>query len=247
MTADLMEFKGVSFKYPNGPVVLENISFKIRKGEFYGLVGPNGAGKSTLLKLMLGSLKPTKGEIIYHDLEITRYRKKGKIGYLSQEARNFNPQFPGTVSEVVQAQLAVFSRDKKKLQARVREALDQVGLLSKADQPIGKLSGGQQQRALLARTLAAEPEIVILDEPLTGIDVQSQRIIYDVLHHFNRHHGKTIIVVSHNLSLLVNSTARILLVDNGRVTFCDNTNLNDKLPVPVQGRQRSSDLKEAFF
>lgn len=223
MDGFLLELDNVSFKYPNGPVILQNVSLKIAKGDFVGIIGPNGAGKSTLLKLMLGSLKPTEGKISYYEVEGKHYIRKGRIGYLSQEARNFNPQFPGTVREIVQAQAAAcLPRAKRELRMQVKKAIDLVGLGPLLNHPIGQLSGGQQQRALLARTLVTEPDILILDEPLTGIDFQSQQVIWNVLFQLNKHFETTILMVSHNITSLTQNVIKVLLVDNGKVEALTN-------------------------
>ncbi len=219
MGEKFLELINVSFKYWDGPLVLNQVSYAIPKGELVGLLGPNGAGKSTLLKLMLGKLQPSDGQVVYAGAEAQTLRKSGKIGYLSQEARNFNPQFPGTVGEVVRAQFVYFGQRNK---LSVENSLAMVGLKHRIKDPIGKLSGGQQQRVLLARTLVTSPDLIVLDEPLTGIDTESQSIIWDVLLHLNQELNKTIIIVSHNITSVLDHATKILFVNQGDVILYDD-------------------------
>lgn len=220
MGEKFLELINVSFKYWDGPPVLNRVSYAIQKGELVGLLGPNGAGKSTLLKLMLGRLQPNGGQVLYNGQDAQALRRSGKIGYLSQEARNFNPQFPGTVGEVVRAQLVNSGkRGKQRKKSSVENSLDLVGLKHRIKDPIGKLSGGQQQRVLLARTLVTSPDLIVLDEPLTGIDIESQKIIWKVLLHLNQELNKTIIIVSHNITSVLEYAAKILFVSQGNVTL----------------------------
>lgn len=228
MSDNLVSLENVSFCYPNGNIVLQNVSFKINKGDFLGVIGSNGVGKSTLIKLILGRLKPTEGKVSYPNIKEEYYRRNGKIGYLSQEARNFNSQFPGTVKEVVRVQLSVIPTIKKQnIDIESQKALDLVGLAQYENCSIGQLSGGQQQRALLARTLVTKPDILILDEPMTGIDSQSQEIIWQVLKKFNRQFQTTIVIISHNISEIIHNTTKIVLLDNKKVSFKDHNDLRE--------------------
>lgn len=228
MCDSLVSLENVSFCYPNGNIVLQNVSLNIKKGDFLGVIGSNGAGKSTLIKLLLGRLKPTEGKVSYHNIKEEYYRRNGMLGYLSQEARNFNSQFPGTIKEVVRVQLSVISaRKKQNIDIEVKKVLELVGLADYENSPIGQLSGGQQQRTLLARTLVTKPDILILDEPMTGIDSQSQEIIWQVLKKLNREFQTTIVIISHNLSEIIHNTYRIVLLDNKKIIFKDRNDLRE--------------------
>lgn len=228
MSDNLVSLENVSFFYPNGNILLQNVSFNINRGDFLGVIGSNGAGKSTLIKLILGRLKPTEGKVNYPNITEHNYRRSGKIGYLSQEARNFNSQFPGTVKEVVRAQLSVIPTIKKQnIDLESQKVLDLVGLVQYENYSIGQLSGGQQQRALLARTLVTKPDILILDEPMTGIDSQSQEIIWQVLKNFNRQFQTTIVMISHNISEIIHNTTKIALLDNKKVSFKERKDLRE--------------------
>ena len=172
-----INLKDISFKYENS-LVLENVSFSLQKGEFLGLIGPNGSGKSTLIKIILGMLKPTKGEIQLFDSPISNFNEWPKIGYVSQKANTFNGGFPATVFEVVSTglfgKMGLFKWMGKQEKEMVKHAINIVGLSGYEKQNIGKLSGGQQQRVFIARALVSEPELLILDEPTVGVDENSE-------------------------------------------------------------------------
>ncbi len=194
----------LSFSYDKKTPVLEDIDFIVEKGKFVGIFGPNGGGKTTLLMLILGLLTPTAGR-----LEI-----QGKIGYVPQ-VRRFDRQFPISVLEVVlQGCLAdyrgwgSFSAEAKK---RAHEALEKVGLQDKARAPFGTLSGGQIQRTLIARALASEPEILLLDEATVGIDPEALSEIFQFLISLKR--KITILMVTHDLQAIAKEMDLLFCID----------------------------------
>lgn len=197
----MIDIKGVSFSYDKEPI-LQNISLSVKKDDFLAIIGPNGGGKSTLLKLMLGLLKPNKGEIKI--LGNAPCKKISQIGYVPQNT-NINIDFPIKVIEIVMmghvgSKRPLFGYGKDEV-ACAMGALAQVGMDRYADAKIGSLSGGQRQRVMIARALCAHPQILILDEPTSSIDVKGQREIYDLLKVLSE--SITIIVVSHDISVIL--------------------------------------------
>jgi len=200
-----INLKDISFKYENS-LVLDNVSFSIQKGEFLGLIGPNGSGKSTLIKIILGILKPTKGEIQLFNSPISEFKDWSKIGYVSQKANTFNGGFPATVFEVVSTglfgKMGLFKWMGKQEKEMVRHAIDTVGLSGYEKQNIGKLSGGQQQRVFIARALVSEPELLILDEPTVGVDENSEKQFYQLLEKMHRDLKVSLLLVSHDIGAI---------------------------------------------
>lgn len=195
-----VEINDVSFSYGD-ILVLEDISLSIAKGEFFGIIGPNASGKSTLLRLILGLLQPDRGSLRVLGEEPRKARTR--IGYVPQHP-GYRREFPVTVRDVVMmGRLGVTTRlgrytptDKE----RTLEAMRAVEVADIAGRNIGHLSGGQMQRMLIARALACEPEILILDEPTSNIDVRAEESIFSLLKQYNAH--MTIIVVSHDVAFI---------------------------------------------
>lgn len=211
------EFENVSFAYP-GNTVLEHFMFKVNKGDFTAVVGPNGAGKSTLLKLCVGLLSPMEGQIKVLGEPIHQFKKWVKIGYVPQNALR-DRNFPVTAEEVVsmgRVALAGIGKGLNKADRdRVEDSLKLVGMLDKRQSMIGELSGGQQQRVLIARALASDPEIMILDEPTAGVDSKAKESIYKLLKELNRDLGVTILIVSHDIECIAKYTSKVAQIDNG--------------------------------
>lgn len=189
------------FRYEN-ELVLKDINFQVRQGEFVCIAGVNGSGKSTLLKLLLKLLKPSEGKV-----EI--FAKN--IAYVAQKASSFNPDFPATVSEVVGMGFSVGVRVSwRERRQRINKALEQMDMHRYCEKPIGKLSGGQQQRVLLAKALVSEPDLILLDEPTVGIDNGAAIQICCLLGELNKRDGATLLMVTHDVPLILNHADCIL-------------------------------------
>ncbi len=200
----------VCFSYQD-TLVLKNISFLVNPGEFIGIIGPNGGGKTTLIKLLLGFLKPLSGSISIFNQMATLPRQQ--IAYVPQSL-HFDKDFPISVLELVmQGCLSklpwygIFRQTDKK---KALDALEKVGLLDFQNHPFGSLSGGQSQRALIARALASEPDLLLLDEPTASVDTQAEGDIYRILKELQ---GKmTIMMVTHNLQAAIELFDRVICV-----------------------------------
>jgi len=180
----IIKVTGLSYYYDSLPT-LDNISFTVGKGDFLGIIGPNGAGKTTLFQCMLGIVGNYKGEINLFGSDIKQNKKiLQKIGYVPQK-KSVEQTFPATVEEIVS--LGVIGMKNRK--DDIDMAIDFVELGSYRDKRIGELSEGQQQRAIIAKALAKQSELLILDEPTTGIDSASQERFYDLLTKLNKDQG----------------------------------------------------------
>ena len=202
----LVELRGVTVVYDGQPV-LEEVDFTVRKGEYVALIGPNGAGKTTLIRVILGLLRPQRGEVRVFgkppwELSLLERRRIGYVPQLSQ----LDLDFPVTVEEVVlmgrYAHMGLFRRPRAEDREAARRALELVGMAELSSRQIGRLSGGQRQRALIARALAAEPELLILDEPTTSLDVQMTEGLYQLLAQLRQRLALTVIVVSHDVGVV---------------------------------------------
>jgi zinc transport system ATP-binding protein len=202
---------GVCFAYGNGPLVLRNVSLEIDRGEFVAVAGPNGGGKTTLMRLILGLEQPDTGRIERHAT---------RLAYLPQRAEA-GVDAPLTVRELVSAGRAPRTRLIGPLgrgdRESVREAIERVGLLPQADRSLSALSGGQQQRAFIAKALAADPDLLVLDEPTTGVDVESQESLGALLERLHRELDVTILYVSHEFGAVERFVERLVLVRGGIV------------------------------
>lgn len=215
-TKTIIALKNVSFSYGEEPVI-KNVTLNVHKGDYLGIIGPNGGGKSTLLKLMLGLLTPTKGEIELYGTPIKKFRDWSKIGYVSQQVTHIDPHFPMTVEEVVTMgrfpAIGLFRFPTKKDKAIVEEALRQVEMLAFKDRLVGDLSGGQQQRVFIARALAGQPEVIVLDEPTVGVDIKTQKQFYALLQKLNTEFHLTLVLVLHELDVVEHEATEIAVIN----------------------------------
>lgn len=217
----LVDLDGVGFGFGGEPV-LEGVDLTLRRGEFVGLIGPNGSGKSTLLKIVLGLVRPTAGRVRLFGRDAARFKERWRIGYVPQRLATFDAQFPATVAEVVGmgrfARLGPFRRPGAADRAAVARALAAVEMTAYAGRRIGQLSVGQQQRAFIARALAAESELLLLDEPTAAVDAATQEAFYELLEGLNRDPGLTIALVEHDLGMVAAHVASVAVL-NRRIVF----------------------------
>ncbi|WP_411964235.1 metal ABC transporter ATP-binding protein [Haloferax sp. YSMS24] len=209
----VVELSNVDFGYTTTPVV-EDISLRIDSGEYVAVVGPNGSGKSTLMKLMLGLLRPDTGETRLFGEASHAFDDGSRIGYVAQHA-SASKEMPITVREVVKMGRfphVGFGRLSDADHRIVDDALETVGMASFANRRVTKLSGGQRQRAFIARALAGEADLLVLDEPTVGVDAESVDAFYDLLESLNED-GITILLIEHDLGAVTDHARRIVCLN----------------------------------
>ena len=219
--APAVELEAVRFAYAAGPTVLDGVDLRIRRGEFVAVAGPNGGGKTTLMRLVLGLERPLAGRVLLFGEPAHDFSRRHVLGYLAQRTR-LGTDAPVTVREVVAAGRLAAGGLLGPLRRRewriVDEAIERVGLTDRARAPIRTLSGGQQQRAFIAKALAGEPELLVLDEPTAGVDTEAQEALAELLARLHAELGTTIVYVSHEFGAVERYVERLLLV-RGTIVF----------------------------
>jgi zinc transport system ATP-binding protein len=209
------ELRDVTFGYRSGQRVLENVDLAIGEGEFIAVAGPNGGGKTTLVRLVLGLERPTSGRALLYGEPAHRFSRRKTLGYLAQRSQ-LGGEAPATVREVVSAgRLAaggLIGPMRRRDRELVGDAIERVGLSPHADAPLRTLSGGMQQRAFIAKALAGEPSLLVLDEPTTGVDAESQESLAGLLDRLHSDLGVTILYVSHEFGAVEHFVQRLVLV-----------------------------------
>ncbi len=215
-----VETRSLGFSYGQGPPVLSDVDLSVERGQFVAIAGPNGGGKTTLLRLVLGLERPDAGEALLFGEPAVEFSRRETIGYLAQRAE-LGVSAPATVREVVAAgrlpRVGLLRRAGREDREKIDEAIVRVGLTAVAGRPLSRLSGGQQQRAFIAKALAAEPELLVLDEPTTGVDAEAQEAFAALLDRLHRELGVTILYVSHEFGAVERFVERIVLVRGGIV------------------------------
>lgn len=201
-----IRFDETWFSYNSVPVV-RDINFSITPGEFAAILGPNGSGKTTLMKLALGLLKPTSGQVLLFGEPAETFTDWHKVGYVPQRTQATESRFPASVREIVNfgsysgfSPLSIFKRDKSN---RVDEAMEMAGIAQLASRRVSDLSVGQQQRMLIARSLVRKPELLVMDEPVAGVDAAGEEQFHTMVRRLNRDLGITIVMVSHDIGAVM--------------------------------------------
>jgi zinc transport system ATP-binding protein len=215
-----VELRDVTFAYGRARPVLEDISLTVRPGEFLAIAGPNGGGKTTLMRLVLGLERPSTGEARLFGEPAHAFSRRADLGYLAQRSQ-LTVDAPTTVREVVAAGRVARARLLGPLRSDDRDAIaaaiERVGLADHAGTPLGRLSGGEQQRAFIAKALASEPSLLVLDEPTTGVDVKAQDALAALLERLHKMLEVTILYVSHEFGAVERFVDRLVLVRGGIV------------------------------
>lgn len=212
----IIHFDHASFGFP-GLIALSDISLTIYEGEFIGVIGPNGSGKTTLCRAVLGLLAPTEGHLHIFDCACDELRchHRAKIGYLPQKGV-VDRNFPVTVLETVMmgryGALGLFTRPGKTDHDIALEALGQVGMAEHRNSALGHLSGGQQQRVFIARALAQQPKVLILDEPTTGLDITTQHNVIELVQQLHVALKLTILLITHDINMIRSKVDRFVLL-----------------------------------
>jgi ABC-type Mn2+/Zn2+ transport system ATPase subunit len=212
----IIRFDHASFGFP-GVVALEDLSLSIGAGEFVGVIGPNGSGKTTLCRAVLGLIAPIEGHLHIFDCACDELRchHRAKIGYLPQKGV-VDRNFPVTVLETVMmgryGALGLFKRPGRKDQDIAMDALTHVGMEGHKDTALGHLSGGQQQRVFIARALAQQPQVLLLDEPTTGLDITTQHNVIELVEQLHKELGLTVLLITHDINLIRSRVDRLVLL-----------------------------------
>lgn len=223
-TVPIFDVKNLNFSV-KGQKILTNVSFQIFQHDYIAIIGPNGGGKTTLIRMLLGLDRPTDGEIRIYGKKLRDFKEWHKIGYVPQRAAHVDSSFPATVLDIVKmgrtSQRGFFSSFSEEDSRLVHDAMSKMDILDLKDKMVGTLSGGQRQRVMIARALASKPEILILDEPNTGVDVVSQKNFYTLLRQLNKEDGITIVFITHDVGVIADDIARLFTV-NQKAIICNN-------------------------
>ena len=250
----LAEFRGVSFAYPASAerrlFAIEELSFDIAAGEIVGVIGPNSSGKTTLIRLLTRVLEPGSGEIRLEGVPVRRLSRVDLARRVAVVPQGILPQFPFTVGELVL--MGRYPHDPGRYfesprdRTVAREAMEATGVLELADLPLDDLSGGERQRAVIARALAQEPRLLVLDEPTAHLDLRYQVEAATLLRRLNRELGMSVLLVSHDLNLAAEVCDRLLLLNAGRAAAIGSpeTVLDDALLAAVFGCEVVVDKSE---
>lgn len=214
----MIKLDGIGFRYQTHRV-LKNVSFDVVKGEFLGILGPNGSGKTTLLKVIDGLLKPQEGGVWINDVPAGRLKKNNLAKTIAVVAQDFQMIFPVTVQEMVLMGRAPHL-NKWRFEGETdfdiaREAMELTDTLSLAHRSMAALSGGERQRVLIARALAQQPQILLLDEPTAFLDIKHQVDFFDLVKSLNRRTNLTVVAVTHDINLAALYCERIALMKSG--------------------------------
>ncbi|MBM4122434.1 MAG: metal ABC transporter ATP-binding protein [Nitrospira sp.] len=216
MTKTIIRFAHATFGFP-GVIALQDISLDIAEGEFVGVIGPNGSGKTTLCRAVLGLMEPMGGSLQIFDCACQELRchHRARIGYLPQKG-TLDRNFPITVLEAVMmgryGALGLFRRPTGRDREIALDALNNVGMQDHRDSALGGLSGGQQQRVFIARALAQQPEVLLLDEPTTGIDITTQHSVVDLIRRLHQDLKLTILLITHDINMIRPHVDRLVLL-----------------------------------
>lgn len=232
MPQRVIEVKGCSFAYRK-ELILDGVDFWVEHGQFVCVIGSNGAGKSTLLRLLLGELHPLGGSIRLFGQPVERFHDWPRIGYVPQNAGAGAAGFPATVREVVSTGLYTgagrlpFAGAAQR--ERVRRALEVVGMERWERRRIGELSGGQLQRVLVARALVGGPDMLLLDEPTTGVDADACEALYALLHRLNTGQGLSIVMVTHDTVRAARYLTACFCLEDGSLLELDRAQIAHEL------------------
>lgn len=220
----IFDVKNLNFNV-RGQSILSNISLEIYNGEYVAIIGPNGGGKTTLIRILLGLDTPTEGSVKLYGKKITNFKEWSKIGYVPQRASLVDENFPATVEDIVNmgrvSKRSFFKGMSEEDKNAVKDAMIKMDVLKLKNKMVGILSGGQRQRVMIARALASNPEILILDEPNTGVDMVSQKNFYALLAKLNREENITIVFITHDIGVIADDIGRLFTI-NQKATICNN-------------------------
>ena len=225
----IVEIRDLSVRYPNGVLALDGITLDVNDKDLIALIGPNGAGKSTLIKVILGLIKPTTGLVrLLGNEDLSKNLKY--VGYVPQSAQARDVNMPFSVFETVMLgrtpQAGLFHGTSAKDRQKVEEALKLFGIFDLKDRKIGQLSGGQSQRVFLAKAMVADPKLLLLDEPTSGVDTSSKAEFYQTLERLNKETEVTVILCSHDIGVITKIANRVLCINRSQFFCGENADFN---------------------
>lgn len=236
-TAPLV-YEGVTFSYGATPAV-EDVSLIIERGDFVALIGPNGSGKTTLARLGIGLERPQKGSVLLFGKEVRHFAEWHRIGYVPQRTMAFSVRFPAKVRDVAaMGEYRGFDPRtilRRKMSQAAEEALKTAGVWDYRDRLISELSGGQQQRVLIARALVHEPDLLVLDEPTTGIDKPGQEEFYSLLRQLRGKFGVTILMISHDIGIVMHDATKVACINIRLLSYAPPHEITDETLARVYG------------
>jgi len=216
----MIEVRSISFRY-HEDWVLQDVSFRVERGEFVGVIGPNGSGKTTLLKILYRLLEPKEGEVFFELVPMKKMDRTDIAKRIAVVAQETHLLFPFTVFETVLMGRSPYLGDlmfeNEKDLAIARKAMEWTRILPLSERPMDELSGGERKRVFIARALAQEPEVILLDEPTASLDIHHQIDFLDLILTLNRERGLTIVMVSHDMNAASEFCDRLILLQKGRV------------------------------
>lgn len=227
----VVTFEHVTFGY-NGSHAVEDVSFSVERGDFVALIGPNGSGKTTLVKLAMGLERPQEGRVLLFGQDIRRFNSWQRIGYVPQFASAFKMRFPATVADIVRLgeykgidPTAIFRRG---ISPAAEKALKLVDMWDLRHRLITELSGGQQQRVLIGRAMVHQPELLIMDEPTSGVDKAGQEQFYTLIRHLRETRKVTVILVSHDIGVVLHEAEKVACINCRLQSYTTVNELTDK-------------------
>jgi iron complex transport system ATP-binding protein len=216
----MIEVNSISFRY-HEEWVLQEVSFRVEKGEFVGVIGPNGSGKTTLLKILYRLLAPQKGKVLFELVSMKKMDRRDIAKRIAVVAQETQLLFPFSVVETVlmgrSPYLGHLMFESEKDLEIARKAMEWTKVLPFSDRPVEELSGGERKRVFIARALAQEPEVILLDEPTANLDIQHQIDFLDLILTLNRERGLTIVMASHDMNIASEFCDRLILLQGGRI------------------------------
>ncbi len=217
----LLGVNNVTFSYCAGKPVIKGIDFGLSNGRIAAIVGPNGVGKSTILKIICGYLKPTSGEVLLNGNPIRSYDNQTRSGLVAAVPQNIYAPIPFSVEQVVKmgrlARLSRFSRLSEIDREIISRTMRKLNIASFAGRAVGELSGGERQRVMIATALAQEPDLLLLDEPTSHLDIGNSARVLRALINWQREKGSSILIVTHDVQMAARICERIILLKNGNV------------------------------
>lgn len=216
----MIEVNSISFRY-HEDWVLQDVSFRVEKGEFVGVIGPNGSGKTTLLKILYRLLSPQKGEILFELVPMRKMDRNDIAKRIAVVAQETQLLFPFSVLETVlmgrSPYLGHLMFESEKDLEIAKKAMEWTKVFPFSERPMDELSGGERKRVFIARALAQEPEVILLDEPTANLDIHHQIDFLDLILTLNRERGLTIVMASHDMNIASEFCDRLILLQDGRI------------------------------